>query len=96
MAHCLSSTEDNEEAEEEEHFPTALLNDGVCIKEPVLDRQLWILEDSQHDLCLYLCPYSLDPLHLALDYAPRYMDLSDIFNFQDVITTSSDEDITNL
>ena len=44
----------------------------------------------------YPCPYSLDQLHLTLDYAPQYMDLSDIFDFPDVITTASDEDIPNL
>ena len=66
------------------------------MEELVPDRHLCIHDDSQHDLCLYPCPYSLDQLHLTLDYAPQYMDLSDIFDFQDVITTTSDEDIPNL
>ena len=85
MACNLTSTD--EEEEDEEHFPTALLNDDIP------DRHLCIHEHSQHDLCPYPCPYSLDQLHLTPDYTPQYMDLSDIFNFQDVITTTSDEDV---
>ena len=92
MAHHLSSAD--EDKEEEEHFPTAPLNDDVWMEEPVPDRHLCIHEDSQHDLCLYPCPYSLEQLHL--NYAPQYMDLSDISDFQDVIPTTSDEDIPNL
>ena len=46
--------------------------------------------------CPYPCLYSLDQLHLTLDYALQYMDLSDIFDPPDVITTASDEDIPNL
>ena len=96
MAHHLSSTEEDkeEEKEEEEHFPTAPLNDDIWMEEPVPDMHLCIHEDSQHDLCPYPCPYSLDQLHL--NYAPQYMDLSDSFNFEDVTTTTSDEDIPNL
>ena len=92
MAHHLTSTD------EEEHFPTTPLNDNVWIEEPVPDRHLCIHEHSQHDLCPYSCPYSLGQLHLAPEYAPtpQYMDLSNIFNFPDVITTTSDKDIPNL
>ena len=97
MACHLSSTdEDEEEEEEEENFPTAPLNDDVWMEESVPVKHLCIHEDSQHDLCLYPCPYSLDQLHFASDYSPQYMDFSDIFNFQDVMTTTSDEDIPNL
>ena len=100
MAHHLTSADKGEEDEEdkdtEEHFPTAPLNNDIWMEEPVPDRHLCIHEDSQHDLCLYSCPYSLDQLHLTLDYTPQYMDLSDIFDFQDVPTTASDEDIPNL
>ena len=38
MACCLSSTD----VEEEEHFPTASLNDDVWMEEPVPDRHLCI------------------------------------------------------
>ena len=92
MACHLSNTDE----EEEEHFPTAPLNDDAWMEEPVPDRHLCNHEDSQHNLCPYPCLYSLDQLHLTPDYAPQYMDLSDIFDFQDVITTASDEDIPNL
>ena len=64
MACHLSSTEGDKE---EEHFPTAPLNDDVWMEEPVRDRHLCIHEDSQHDLCPYPCPYSLDQLHLTPD-----------------------------
>ena len=93
MACHLTSTD---EEEDEEHFATAPLNDDVWMEEPVLDRHLCIHEHSQHDLYPYPCPYSLHQLQLTPDYAPQYMDLSDIFNFPDVITTASDEDILNL
>ena len=84
---------------EEEHFPTAPLDDDIWMEEPVPDRHLCIHEHSQpHDLCPYPCPYSLDQLHLVPEYAPppQYMDLSDIFDFPNVMTTPSNEDIPNL
>ena len=93
MAHHLTSADDEEEEDEEEHFPTAPLNDDVWMEEPVPDRHLCIHEHSQNDLYPYPCPYSLDQLHLIWDYAPQYMDLSNIFDFPDVIKTTSDEDI---
>ena len=43
-----------------------------------------------------MCLYSLDQLHLGLDYTPQYMDLSTIFDLPNLITTPSDEDIPNL
>ena len=95
MPHHLTSA-DKEEEDAKEHFPTAPLNDDVWMKEPVPDRNLCIHKHSQHDLCSYPCPYTLDQLHLTPDYAPQYMNLSDILNFPDVITTASDEDIPNL
>ena len=43
-------------SEEEEHFPTAQLDDDVWMDEPVPDRYLCIHEQSQpHDLCSYPC-----------------------------------------
>ena len=65
-------------------------------KNPVPEGHLCIHENSQHDLCPYPCPYSFNPLWLTQNDAPQYMDLSNIFNFPDVMTTASDEDITNL
>ena len=86
---------DEEEEDVEEHVPAAPLNDDIWMEEWVPDRHLCIHEHSQHDLCPDPCPYSLDQLHLTPEYAPtpQYIDLSDIFNFPDVITTTSDEDI---
>ena len=93
MAHHLSSMD---KEEEEEHFSTAPLNDDVWMEEPVPDQHLCIHEDLQHDLCPYLCPYSLDQLHLAPNYTPQYIDLGNIFDFQHMITTTCDEDIPNM
>ena len=80
MACHLTSIE--EEEEEEEDIPTAPLNDDVLMEEPVPDMHLCIHENSQHNLYPYPCPYSMDQLHLSLDYAPQYMDLSDILTSQ--------------
>ena len=99
MAQHLTSAE--EEDDEEEHFPTAPLDDDIWMEELVLDRHLCIYEHSQpHDLCPYPCPYCLAQLYPAPENAPtphyEVMDLSDIFNFPDVVTTTSDEDIPDL
>ena len=88
-------------AEDEEDFPTAPLDDDIWLEDPVPDRHLCIHEQSQpHDQCPYPCPYSLDLLHSALEDAPApyyvMMDLSDISDLQDVMTTTSDEDIPDL
>ena len=67
--------------------------------EPVLDRHLSIHEQLQpHELCPYPCPYSLDQLHPFREYvpAPQYMDLGGIFDFPDMMTATSDEDIPSL
>ena len=88
--------EDEEEEDAEEHFPTPSLDDNVWMEEPVPDRHLCTHEDSQQDLCPYPCLYSLDQLHLTLDYTPQYMDLSNVFDLPDVITIVSNEDIPNL
>ena len=69
------------------------LDDKHLEMEEVPDRQLCIHEHSiPHGLCPYPCPYS--------DYqASSYydtLDLSNISEFEDLMTTSSDEDITAL
>ena len=98
MAHHLTSMEeeDKEEEDTEEHFLTASLNGNVWMEEPVPERHLCIHENSQHDLCPYPCLYSLNQLHLAQNNALQYMDLSDIFEFSNVITAARDEDIPSL
>ena len=95
MACQLTSMEEDEE-DAEECLPTALLDEDVWMEEPVPERHLCIHENSQHDLCPYPCPYSLNQLHLAENNAPQYMDLSDIFKFPNVMTSASDEDIPSL
>ena len=95
MACHLFNIEEEDEEEEDtgEHFPTVSLNDDVWMEEPDPQRHLCIHEHLQHDLCPYSCPYSVDQLHLTLDYTPQHMDPSDIFDLPDAITTASDEDI---
>ena len=99
--HTYDSFQDATNEEEEEDFPTVPLDDDIWLEEPVPDRHLCIHKQSHlHGQCYYPCPYSLDQLHSAPEDAPvphyEMMDLSDIFNFQDVMTTTSHEDIPDL
>ena len=89
----LAICDDLDSEEEEEDFPTVSLEDNHWTTEEILDRHLCIHEQSVlHELCTYPCPY--------LDYASssyyNTLDLSDISEFEDVMTTSSDEDIPAL
>ena len=75
---------------EEENFQTVSLEDDHWSMEEILDRHLCIHEHSAlHELCPYLCPY-LD--YISSSYSDP-LDLSDISEFEDVMTTSIDEDI---
>ena len=81
------------EEEEEEIVQTVPLNDEHWDMEEIPNRHVCIHEHSlPHGLCPYLCPYS--------DYqASSYyntLDLSNISEFEDLMTTSSDEDIPAL
>ena len=96
-----NSFQDIANDEEKEDFPTVILYDDLWLEDPVPDRHLCIHEHSQsHFLCSYPCPYSLDPLPHTPRNAPasyyEMMDLSDISDFQDVMTTTSEEDIPDL
>ena len=78
--------EAEEEEEEEEDFQTISLDDEHWDIEEIPDRPLCIHEHSlPHGLCPYPCPYS--------DYqASSYydtLDLSDISEFEDLMTTSA-------
>ena len=89
------------EEEEEEDFPTVPWDDDIWLEDPVPDRHLCIHEQSlPHFLCSYPCPYSLDLPHSASEDAPvpyyEKMDLSNISDFQDVMTTTGNEDIPDL
>ena len=74
---------------EEEDFPTVSLEDDHWTMEEILDRHLCIHE---HSVSHEPWPY--------LDYASssyyNTLDLSDISEFEDLMTTSSDEDIPAL
>ena len=79
-----------EEEEEEEDFQTVPLDEEHWDMEEISDRHLCIHEHSlPHGPCLYPCPY--------LDYTSSSyydtLDLSDSSEFEDLITTSSSEDI---
>ena len=85
----------------EEDFPTAPLDDAIWLEDPVPDTHLCIHEKSQlHYQCSYPCPYHLDlPYSSPEDVpAPYYemIDLSHISDLQDVMATTSDEDIPDL
>ena len=89
------------DATAEEDFPTDPLDDAILLEDPFPDRHLYIHEQSQlHYQCSYPCPHSLDLLHCAPEDAPapyyKLMDLSDILDLQDLMTTISDEDIPDL
>ena len=86
---------------EEEDFSTAPIDDDTWLEDPVPDRHLCIHEQSQsHYQCSHPCSYSLDLPHSAPNDTPvpyyKMMDLSDISDLQDVMTTTSDEDIPDL
>ena len=86
---------------EEEDFPTAPLDDDIWLEDSVPDRHLCIHEQSQpHYQCSYPCPYNLDLLHSAPEDAPgpyyEMMDFSDIWDLQDMMTPTSDEEIPDL
>ena len=83
----------NLEEEEEENFQTVSLDSDYWNMEEILDRHLCIHEHSiPHELCPYPCPY--------LDYSTtsyyNALDLSEISEFEDLMTTSSNEDIPAL
>ena len=84
----------------EEHFPTVYIDDDFWMKDPVPERHLCIHDNAQHDLCPFPCPYNLHQLH-PLQEDMQYIDLSDAFNFPDVMVSADDdmpslEDILNL
>ena len=82
-----------EEDDEEEDIQTVSLDDKHWTTKEVPDRTLCIYEHAlPHRLCLYPCPYAN---YLLPSYADS-MDLSDIFDFEDILITSSDEDIPAL
>ena len=96
LACCLPSIAEEEDDDTEEHFLTVSLDEDVWMEEPVPERHLCIHENSQHDLCPYLCPYSLNLLDLTQEDDPQYIYLNDIFEFPDVVVSASDDDVPSL
>ena len=89
---CILTISDDLD-EEEEDFQTVSLEDDHWTMEEIPDRHLCIHEHSvSHELCPYPFPY--------LDYTSSLyydtLDLSDISEFEGLITTSSDEGIPAL
>ena len=85
--------EDLDDGQEEEDFQTISLEDNHWTTEEIPDRHLSIHEHSvPHLLCPYPCPFMDYTSSLYYDT----LDLSDIYEFEDFMTTSSDEDIPAL
>ena len=77
----------------EEDFQTVQLDDEHWDMEEIPDRCLCIHKHSlPHGLCPYPCSYSDYQTSSYYDT----LDLSDISEFKDLMTTSSDEDIPAL
>ena len=76
--------------EEDEDFQMVPLDDKHWTTEDIPDRTLCIHKYAfLHGLCLYPCPYAN---YLLPSYA-NTMDFSDISDFEDIMITSSNEDM---
>ena len=85
---------------EEEDFPTAPLHDDIWLEDPVPDGHLssWTVTATPPvflSLSIQYGPTNHTPEDAPTSYY-KMMDLSDILDIQDVITTTSDEDIPDL
>ena len=81
------------EEDQEEDFQMVPLDGRQWTTEEVPDRTVCIHKHALlHGLCPYLCPYAK---YLLPSYA-NTIDLSDISDFEDIMITSSDEDIPAL
>ena len=79
--------------DEEEDFQMVPLDDEHWTTQKVPDRTLCIHKHALlHGLCPYLCPY----VNYLLPFYANSMDLSDISDFEDIMKTSSNEDIPAL
>ena len=85
--------DDLHDEEEERDFQTVSLDDDHWTMEKIPDQQLCIHEHSElYELWPYPCPY------MDYTFSSYYntLDISDISEFEDLMTTSSDEDIPAL
>ena len=90
---ATSDAQEHLEEDEEEDFQMVSLDDEHWTTEEVPDRTLCIHKHAlPHGLCPYLCPYA----NYLLPSYTDIMDLSGISNFEDIMITSSDEDIPAL
>ena len=89
---CLLPLEAEEE-DIEEDFQTVPLNDEHWGMEEISDRPLCI---CKHPLPLGLCPYPCPYANYQTSSYYDTLDLSDISKFEDIMTTSSDEDFPPL
>ena len=92
---CILTIYDDlcEDKEEEEDFQAVSLDNNHWMPEEILDRYLCIHKHSlPHPLCLYPCLY-MD--HTPTSYHDT-LDLSGMSEFEDFMTTSSNEDIPAL
>ena len=88
----MSITLEKEKAMEED-FQTVPLEDKHWTTEDIADRHPCIHEHSlPHRLCPYPCPYAN---YQSSSYY-NTLDISDISEFKDLMTTSSNEDIPPL
>ena len=85
--------DDLDNDEEEEDFQTVSLEDDHWITKEIPDRHLCIHKYSTpHLLCPYPCPY----MDYTFSLYYKTLHLSDISEFEDLMTISSDEDIPAL
>ena len=85
--------DDLDDNKEEEDFQKASLEDDHWTTKEIPDRHLCMHEHSlPHSLCPYPCPY----MNYTSTSYPNTLDLSDISEFDDLMTTSSDEDSPGL
>ena len=88
-----TTCDDLEEDKNKEDFQMVTLDDNHWTTEVIPDRHLCIHKHSiPHSLCPYPCPYMYYTSTLYHDT----LDLSDISEFEDLMTTSSDEHIPAL
>ena len=82
-----------EEEDMEEDFQTVPINDEHWDMEEIPDRLLFIHEHPlPHGLCPYPCPY----VNYQTSSYYDTLDLSDISEFEDIMTTTSNEEIPPL
>ena len=78
---------DDVEDEEEEDFQTVTLHYDHWTTAEIPDRHLCI---HKHSIPYYLHPYPCHIYGLSFYIIPNTLDLSDISEFEDLMTTSSD------